>query len=377
MMVSNLLLITSTTALISLLLIIRMHYAQVGKIASFLLAIGLMTLRIIFITALSMLGISISKYIFITHVMTSLIFFPLIHVHFRQLTEIRGWKKTDLLHGLPLLACFSVLPFLRIEYPRLEVLIIGLVLLFYWAMILQSFRKGIWNRHSQVSMVMKNIRQIRGLSNIFFVIISIGLAYNLGVVIYFLPTNESLSLNHLILPSLLLLSGSIKLLLNPDIISGFDIVPMVVRKSRNNTGFMDIWCFELEKEVVGKRDQSISDKVGNSLKEYIRRIEVVSLETKLFRKQGVTLDEFAAELKIPAFHVAYVFRYHSRENFQDFKKIIQINDAIELMKAGYVKQQTIESLALTVGFSSYNPFFLSFKNITGITPQQYSKSMES
>ena len=117
--------------------------------------------------------------------------------------------------------------------------------------------------------------------------------------------------------------------------------------------------------------------VGNSLKEYIRRIEVVSLETKLFRKQGVTLDEFAAELKIPAFHVAYVFRYHSRENFQDFKKIIQINDAIELMKAGYVKQQTIESLALTVGFSSYNPFFLSFKNITGITPQQYSKSMES
>lgn len=75
--------------------------------------------------------------------------------------------------------------------------------------------------------------------------------------------------------------------------------------------------------------------------------------------------------------MAYVFRYHSRENFQDFKKIIQINDAIELMKAGYVKQQTIESLALTVGFSSYNPFFLSFKNITGITPQQYSKSMES
>ncbi len=354
-----------------------MHYAQVGKIASFLLAIGLMTLRIIFITALSMLGISISKYIFITHVMTSLIFFPLIHVHFRQLTEIRGWKKTDLLHGLPLLAFFSLLPFFRIEYLRLEVLIIGLVLLFYWAMILQSFRKGIWNRHSQVSMVMINIRQIRGLSNIVFVIISIGLVYNLGVVIYFLPTNASLSLNHLIVPSLLLLFGSIKLLLNPDIISGFDIVPMVVRKSRNSSGFMDIWCFELEKEVVGKRDQSISDKVGNSLKEYVRRIEVVSLETKLFRKQGVTLDEFAAELKIPAFHVAYVFRYHSRENFQDFKKIIQINDAIELMKAGYVKQQTIESLASKVGFSSYNPFFLSFRDITGMTPLMYSKSMES
>ncbi len=58
-MARNLLLITSTTSLISLLLLIRLHYAQVRKIASFLLAIGLITLRTIVITILSIYGISV------------------------------------------------------------------------------------------------------------------------------------------------------------------------------------------------------------------------------------------------------------------------------------------------------------------------------
>ena len=215
LMVRNLLLITSTTSLISFLLLIRMHYARVAKIAGILLSLGLMTVRIIIITCLSILGISISKYIFITHGMTSLILYPLIHIHFTQLTENRGWKRSDLVHGLPLLACIAYLPFAKVEYLRFEAFLFCLVLVFYWAMILQSLRKGIWSRPSQTAMVMKNFRQIRGISNVIFVTISIGLAYNICWLMVSPPSQVSPGINLMIVPSLLLLASSIKLLMDP------------------------------------------------------------------------------------------------------------------------------------------------------------------
>ena len=376
-MARNLLLITSTTLLISLVLLIRFHHARMRTIASFLLAIGLMTIRTIVITTLSFYGFPISKYIYVTHGITAITILPLFHVHFLQLTHNRGWKRTDLLHGLPLLVSLAVWPLSDFAYQSLVTILFFLVILFYWLMILRSFVTGIWNRQSQINIVMKNIRQIREISNVIFAAITIGVFYNLWVLFYSPPTNDEQTLKQLIVPTLLLLITAIKLLLDPDIMFGFDVVPRVIKKTRQSTMVSDIWKMELQNEVVGKRYEAIQGKMGELLKDYIRRIEEAAFETELFSRPGLTVEEFAAELDIPAFHMAYIFRYHSQVTFQDFKKIIQINNAIELMKGGYTRDHTIESLATKVGFASYNPFFISFRNITGMSPQQYHKSLEA
>lgn len=376
-MARNLLLITSTTLLISLVLLIRFHHARMRTIASFLLAIGLMTLRTIVITTLSFYGFPISKYIYVTHGITAITILPLFHVHFLQLTHNRGWKRTDLLHGLPMLVSLAVWPLSDFAYQSLVTILFFLVILFYWLMILRSFVTGIWNRQSQINIVMKNIRQIREISNVIFAAITIGVFYNIWMLFYSPPTNDEESLRQLIVPTLLLLITAIKLLLDPDIMFGFDVVPRVIKKTRQSTMVSDIWKMELQNEVVGKRYEAIQGKMGELLKDYIRRIEEAAFETELFSRPGLTVEEFAAELDIPAFHMAYIFRYHSQVTFQDFKKIIQINNAIELMKGGYTQEHTMESLATQVGFASYNPFFVSFRNITGMSPQQYHKSLES
>jgi AraC-like DNA-binding protein len=36
---------------------------------------------------------------------------------------------------------------------------------------------------------------------------------------------------------------------------------------------------------------------------------------------------------------------------------------------------TLESLAIEVGFSSYNPFFTAFKKLVGMSPNDYSISL--
>jgi methylphosphotriester-DNA--protein-cysteine methyltransferase len=57
--------------------------------------------------------------------------------------------------------------------------------------------------------------------------------------------------------------------------------------------------------------------------------------------------------------------------------MIKIHDALQLIETGYLKLNTLEGLAIKVGFASYNPFFTSFKEITGTTPQAYNKEFLS
>jgi AraC-like DNA-binding protein len=62
--------------------------------------------------------------------------------------------------------------------------------------------------------------------------------------------------------------------------------------------------------------------------------------------------------------------------FVEYKKMVRIHDAVKLLETDFLKNNTMESLAMKVGFSSYKPFYSSFKAITGITPQEYSKTLK-
>ena len=52
-------------------------------------------------------------------------------------------------------------------------------------------------------------------------------------------------------------------------------------------------------------------------------------------------------------------------NFGFFKKYTRIHRALRLMEEGYLEDQSVESLAKTVGYSSRAPFYLAFEQIMG------------
>lgn len=375
-MVHNLLLITSTTALLCLGLLIRNHYKTISKSVSFILAMAFMTLRIILLAYLSLNGVDLSDKFYLTHGITGLVLLPLIYLYFIQLRENRPLKVHDLVHALPLLVGLCLYPFKDAGGIRWANFLITPVLLYYWVLMLLTLKKGVWYRDSDISLISKNIRQVRSISNFLFGIITLGLIFYISRSFLFHSQSPSLGLNFQIIPSLLLLLFSIKLLLTPQILYGFDIVPMIMESPRNSHIFRDIWIYDVKVPVKSKIDQAIKDKVRNLLDDYLHRIEDAAQHSEIFNKPGLTIEEFANELKVPAFHMSYLFRYHSKESFSDFKKIIQIKNAIKLMKSGYLRKNTLPSLATAVGFSSNNPFFVTFKNITGTTPYQYAKSLD-
>ena len=60
---------------------------------------------------------------------------------------------------------------------------------------------------------------------------------------------------------------------------------------------------------------------------------------------------------------------------QTIKKIVRINDSVKLINNGYLKINTAEALSTEVGFSSYHTFYVTFKGIIGVTPQDYVKKL--
>ena len=60
-------------------------------------------------------------------------------------------------------------------------------------------------------------------------------------------------------------------------------------------------------------------------------------------------------------------------SFTEFRMNSRVQDAIRLIEKSFLDTETLESLAYTIGFASYNPFFSAFKKITKHAPQEYVK----
>jgi AraC-like DNA-binding protein len=79
-----------------------------------------------------------------------------------------------------------------------------------------------------------------------------------------------------------------------------------------------------------------------------------------------------SELKISDRFFTYYFNEYLGSSFAQWKSDLRIDYAYILVKDGYLKNHTIESLALVVGFQSRNKFSQAFKNRVGALPSNVS-----
>ena len=166
-------------------------------------------------------------------------------------------------------------------------------------------------------------------------------------------------------------------LLNPDIMYGYNALnKKIITQLTHRFVLNDLWILT---PVIGSitniKDQKLTEKIFQELENYLLKIEFVSFQSDFFRTPGLTIYDLSNKIIIPSSHLIYVFKYHSSGSFNDFKKIIRIQDSIKLLKSGFLNTNTIEALSLKVGFSSYTPFFNSFKSITSMAPLEFYKSI--
>jgi AraC-like DNA-binding protein len=161
----------------------------------------------------------------------------------------------------------------------------------------------------------------------------------------------------------------IMILSSPSILNGY--ISQISRERDKGSKIISSWRLKPTYTITNPKDIQLSQKINGELGEYFIRITQFLEGNYLFRKSDFNIQDLALKSKIPISHLSFIFKYHSEISFIDFRKKERIKDAVALIEEGYLKTNTLESLSKTVGFNTYNSFFIGFKEITGKAPQNY------
>lgn len=293
--------------------------------------------------------------------------------------------KLDLIHLIPpLLFGFTNIFWPSNIFPNFPIRYIIHIVFFiyvitYMSMIFFKLKKGVWNRKSTISIVDDQNKLLFKWTLFLFVIGLFASIRLLASLFYDLSTSKSnFGQNFLWVSSILFISLYIKILVSPDILFGYNAYYKKMNDPKLKKFILvDLWILKESIKINNIQDEQLRSKVLLNLEENLIAIEDLVLNKKWFRNIDTKHNMMATELNIPKSHINYIFKYHSKVSFVEFRKIIRVYDSIQLIEEDFLKSNTLESLASKSGFSSYNPFFTAFKEVSAITPQAYNKRVQS
>ncbi|MBC8769383.1 helix-turn-helix transcriptional regulator [Arenibacter sp. BSSL-BM3] len=314
----------------------------------------------------------------------SLFMFPTLFLYFKRvIKDAPRWNINDLIHYIVPILFFTTVQsleafgYLLPEVISLFYIFYFLLILFYLLLSIRLYQISFLSKHSSGNQIL-NMDHYAKKWILFLLIINVILCFRVLVIVCMDLYHGTLSgfENGMWLWATIIIAIFVKLLISPEILFGSSVLQKRVDISRGHgkkTIALNVWKLDQTTKFNNKQDELLSAKVQGSLIEKIQTIEEVVFDKKLFGNSNFDLQMLAREIKVPKSHLTFIFKYHCQLFFPEFKKMLQIREAENLIDQGYLKDNTIESLSVTVGFSSYNPFYVSFKKHTGFSPQNYIK----
>ncbi len=262
--------------------------------------------------------------------------------------------------------------------------LISIFVIFYLVIIFNLLKKEVWFRKN----LLLNKHHFNLVKNwtIYFFVINILCSIMVFISLYTeFKTGEKVSGKTMAVFSMIFwLSAFFKILISPEILYGLPILNKTLLKF-NETPINKKERVTLVNNVVGNnwvievaikedsQDHRLQENIRTNIVSYIKEVDKLSTEKFIFRSQKVSQSDIAETLGVPTSHIVYLFKYHSKISFTEYRKNSRIQDALKLIEGGFLNTETFESLAYKTGFASYNPFFIAFKSITTYSPQDYNK----
>jgi len=259
--------------------------------------------------------------------------------------------------------------------------VIGIFLIFYLLLIFNLLKKNIWFKNN----LLLNKRHFHLVKNwtIYLFIINVLSAIMLLISLHKeISQGEMLSGKSMAFFILLFwLFVFFRVLSSPEILYGLPILNKTLIKFENLNeldddfqGILDAnWILEAAVKK-SNQDQKLQDNIRENIEGYIHQVDKLSLDQRIFRNQKATQTEIAEAMGVPTSHIVYLFKYHSKVSFSEYRMNCRIQDAITLIESGFLDNETLESLSNKIGFSSYNPFFTAFRKVTNYAPHEYLKA---
>jgi AraC-like DNA-binding protein len=85
-------------------------------------------------------------------------------------------------------------------------------------------------------------------------------------------------------------------------------------------------------------------------------------------REPIELEDIAQFMKLSPSRTRHLFKETIGEGFKEHLKQLRVNEAKRLLSS---TDLSITEICLQCGFQSHTPFYIAFKQIVGLTPQQY------
>lgn len=312
---------------------------------------------------------------------------PLLYLYFKKIAiNSYNQRSLNLYHFVApvviLILFFNGENFTNEGYVNVSKIVFVFCVFMNLAYVIGSYRllrSNVWKRNSDLHIINKQNNNVKQWSKILFALFVLMLfRFFTNLVInndsdWYINDN-----NDLWIGALVWIAMYIKISISPEFLYVYEVFENKIIEFKNHTiTFDNVWITKTTKEITNSRDLILNKKIGPNVENYILMIEELALSSNPFLNTVFKPKDLATKLGIPKSHVLYVFKYHSAVTYADFKKVIRIHKSIQLIKEGYLKSNTMESLSEKTGFVSYSNFYKSFKLTTGISPQEYIRKQST
>ena len=243
----------------------------------------------------------------------------------------------------------------------------------YFTLTIKLLNTKVWNREGEIGVVIKQNQLLKNWSIYLSSILAI-IAARLIITLFLEIKNHSyyFGTSYLWISAVFWLILYFKIIISPEILYGYTFLNTKINEQKKNDNpIISFWTNSPISAINNTQDIQLNEKIKNSIEQYMGEVDQFSFHNQAYRNAKFSLTDLANKLNIPKSHLTYLFKYHSKISFPEYKKTVRIYDGLELINSGYLTTNTYDSLAKEIGFTSYNTFFVSFKDVTGVTPQEF------
>jgi AraC-like DNA-binding protein len=315
------------------------------------------------------------------------LFLPSFYLYFKYLiNDHRNFNFKDLLHIVVLLLAITEREFLLFDSlfdNKLNYYIsqfFAIYALVYILMIFLILKKNVWNKKASLSFTKTQNNLIKKWTILLFIVI---IAFLLRFFLLYYKQYlfyEPLIIEpakYLWVTALVWIALFMIILSNPAILYGYSYLQAENTKTNSDFKSNNYWNTQSKIKINNNQDLLLKEKISSKIESYLFELNSLLYKNSCFTNPKFSIKDLAQVLNIPTSHLQYIFKYHSKLSFSDYKKISRIQNSLDLINNNYLAANTLESLSKEVGFSSYNPFFTCFKDVVGKSPHQYISSINS
>ncbi len=114
----------------------------------------------------------------------------------------------------------------------------------------------------------------------------------------------------------------------------------------------------------------------SQMAKYRNRLEILMQTDKAYRRPDLSLPKLASLVGCSVNHLSQVINSGIGTNFFDYLNQYRIEYAKRLLGEQIGRNESVLSIAFTVGFNSNSSFYAAFKKANGLTPAQYRQSLK-